>query len=351
MASEEITAIETVDAPLQNLFGTDVPSLFMERATGVATVLTDVLKKRQLVKRIGNREYVLLEGWTLLGSLLGVFAQVEWTRPIETGWEARAVVRTMSGAVVGSAEAMCSRNEKTWSTRDEYAIRSMSQTRALAKALRMPLGFIVELAGYAATPAEEMPDGLPDLPAPVSKTLTREMVVQRIVDRAKEHDIEALLADVVDSAFEGKTLDDLTKDQLIQLGTDIAAGKYDHPFEQREAGERDTEADPAMLVVRTAGSSGAMTQPPALQPASAAPGAAPADTLQQVLDLTGGELVDEQPGQGAASLVATAVPPPAPASQPVARAGVPAATRSAPASAADGIAERVERARRRAVTA
>ena len=32
----------------------------------------------------------------------------------------------------------------------------MAQTRAGAKALRMPLGFVVHLAGYEATPAEEM---------------------------------------------------------------------------------------------------------------------------------------------------------------------------------------------------
>jgi hypothetical protein len=33
----------------------------------------------------------------------------------------------------------------------------MAQTRATSKALRQPLGFVMTLAGYAATPAEEMP--------------------------------------------------------------------------------------------------------------------------------------------------------------------------------------------------
>ena len=44
-----------------------------------------------------------------------------------------------------------------WSGRDDYALRSMAQTRAVSKALRLPLGFIVALAGYEATPADEMP--------------------------------------------------------------------------------------------------------------------------------------------------------------------------------------------------
>jgi hypothetical protein len=33
----------------------------------------------------------------------------------------------------------------------------MAQTRATSKALRQPLGFVMTLAGYSATPAEEMP--------------------------------------------------------------------------------------------------------------------------------------------------------------------------------------------------
>jgi hypothetical protein len=293
MPDEEITAIESVDRAPLTLFGTTDPGAVVERATAVATALADVLKKRKLVKKLGSNEYVLLEGWTLLGSMLGVFGMTEWTRPIEEGWEARAVVRTMSGAVVGSAEAMCTRRESKWAKADDYAIRSMSQTRALAKALRMPLGFIVELAGYAATPAEEMPDNLPDIPAPVSKTLTREMVVQRIVDRAKEHDIQPeVLADVVDSAYQGKTIDDLTKDELVQLGTDIAAGKYDLPFlGHATINESPTPEQPEQATETSRGTSvePSGSTAPVMQPTPVAPTPASAD-IQAVLDLTGGTL-------------------------------------------------------------
>lgn len=154
-------------APL-TLFGTDDPSAVVERATRVATVLADVIKQRQLSARIGNRDHIMLEGWTLLGSMTGVFGEIEWTRSLDDGWEARAVARTMAGAVVGAAEAMCTRAERTWKGRDEYAIRSMAQTRALSKALRLPLGFIVELAGFAATPAEEMDQPQGDERAPAA---------------------------------------------------------------------------------------------------------------------------------------------------------------------------------------
>jgi hypothetical protein len=51
---------------------------------------------------------------------------------------------------------MCTRSEGKWRTAGDYAIRSMAQTRAVSKALRLPLGFIMQLAGYSATPAEEI---------------------------------------------------------------------------------------------------------------------------------------------------------------------------------------------------
>jgi hypothetical protein len=122
---------------------------------------------------IGRSKHVKVEGWTLLGSMLGVFPVCTWTRRIgddgaADGWEARVEARTLGGQLVGAAEAQCTRSENLWSyaptdrngrqldVREDYALRSMAQTRATAKALRLPLGFIVVLAGYEATPAEEM---------------------------------------------------------------------------------------------------------------------------------------------------------------------------------------------------
>lgn len=133
------------------------PTAQVEHAREVASALADVIERQRLFVQIGTKRHVLYEGWTLLGSLLGVFPVVEWTRPVEGGWEARVVAKTLAGAEVGAAEAMCTRAERRWRDADEYAIRSMAQTRAGSKALRLPLGFIIQLAGYEATPAEEMP--------------------------------------------------------------------------------------------------------------------------------------------------------------------------------------------------
>jgi hypothetical protein len=146
------------------LFGTDNPAEVVERAAVVAKTLADVVRKQQLIVRIGQSEHVRVEGWTLLGSMLGVFPVVTWTRPVmlegesvPIGWEARVEARTRGGEIVGAAEAECLRDERTWKGRDDYALRSMAQTRAVSKALRAPLGFVMQLAGFNPTPAEEMP--------------------------------------------------------------------------------------------------------------------------------------------------------------------------------------------------
>lgn len=165
MTSTDLVPVEP--RAVTPLFGSDDPTEILDRVSGIAAHLTDVVRKQKLSARISGRDYVLVEGWTTLGALAGVFPVTVWTRPLEDGkgWEARVEARTLDGRVVGAAEAMCSRDEKEWgpnpskgSMRPEYALRSMAATRATSKALRGPLGFVVSLAGFQATPAEEMPD-------------------------------------------------------------------------------------------------------------------------------------------------------------------------------------------------
>lgn len=165
----EVVEAELVETPAQpaTLFRTDDPVEVLTRATTVAEALAKVIQKRQLYQRIGNKNHVLVEGWLTLGSMLGVTPVCTWTRPMDQGWEARVEARTLDGRVIGAAEAECLREENRWKKADDYAIRSMAQTRATSKALGSVLRFVVTLAGFSGTPAEEMPaDGLPGNPAP-----------------------------------------------------------------------------------------------------------------------------------------------------------------------------------------
>src|SRR6266540_3447846 len=145
------------------LFGGATPHAIVARATAIADVIAPLVRERNLVKRIGQSEHVYLEGWTLAGTMLGVFPITVSSGPIfdldgqEIGYQATVEARTMSGALVGRADAECTRDEsEKWDKAPSFQRRSMAITRASSKALRMPLGFVMKLAGYDATPAEEI---------------------------------------------------------------------------------------------------------------------------------------------------------------------------------------------------
>lgn len=151
------------------------PADMLRNAYAAAVPLAKVIDGAHLAVNISGRKFVKVEGWTALGSMMGVFPVVVSTHTVTHqawdpngerieevwGWEATVEARTLAGATVGRAEAMCTRDEHSWSGRPQYALRAMAQTRATSRALRGPLGFIVALAGYEATAAEEMP-GDPD---------------------------------------------------------------------------------------------------------------------------------------------------------------------------------------------
>jgi hypothetical protein len=151
----EVTAVAVREPQAAALFA-GKPEDVIKSATLAATALKDVVRRQGLISNISGKEYPRCEAWTLLGSMVGVFPVLCWTKAVVDGWEARVEARTISGAVVGAAEAQCLHSEKNWNNREDFAVRSMAQTRATAKALRMPLGFVMTLAGYEATPAEEM---------------------------------------------------------------------------------------------------------------------------------------------------------------------------------------------------
>ena len=146
------------EQPGSNLFNTDDPVEVVQRAARVADALRDVIVQRQLYKNIKGKSHVQVEGWQLLGSMLGVTAVCTATEPVDGGWKATVEARTLDGRVVGRADALCTGYEKSgpWKGADDYARLSMAQTRATSKALKGPLGFVVSLAGYQTTPAEEM---------------------------------------------------------------------------------------------------------------------------------------------------------------------------------------------------
>lgn len=136
------------------------PSLAVKQAQEAAKAVMEVAKP--LV--INNDKYFRFEDWQLIGSFYNVTAGIEWTKPLTKngelhGYAAKSIIRR-NGIEVGGAEASCMKDEKRWGTAPTFQIKSMAQTRAMAKGLRSVLGHVAILAGVEATPAEEMDAGM-----------------------------------------------------------------------------------------------------------------------------------------------------------------------------------------------
>jgi hypothetical protein len=146
------------------LMSADSPRALMEQAADMATELAKLIQARRLFTVLRNKPYVVVEGWTTLGTMLGVVAREVSTTEHDGIYTAVVeLVRISDGTVISRASAECGadderdRNGKPiWANRPRYARRSMAQTRATGKACRLAFSWIMKLAGYEPTPAEEM---------------------------------------------------------------------------------------------------------------------------------------------------------------------------------------------------
>lgn len=180
------------------------PKIVLEEAKKAAQALMTVVAQKKKPVIINNEQYLEFEDWMTVARFYAITVRVSKTELIDLGgvkgYEATAVaIRNSDGMVISSADAMCLNDEEKWSTRPKYEyvngvktktgeiavplfqLRSMAQTRACAKALRNILSWVVVLAGFKPTPAEEMTDGIaqpanikPAVATPQSKTETSE---------------------------------------------------------------------------------------------------------------------------------------------------------------------------------
>jgi len=195
------------------------PTEVLDEAHRAAAALKRVIDAKPNKVMFGGHQYLEFEDWQTVGRFYGIAPRIVGTCAITvgdfTGWEASAeAVHVPSGRVVSSADAMCMSDEEKWSSRPKYEwvyhkksggtsvedpgrdeliwedagngkrrpkkekvrvgdeavpmfqLRSMAQTRAGAKALRNALAWVVVLAGYKPTPAEEL-DAPREEPVPV----------------------------------------------------------------------------------------------------------------------------------------------------------------------------------------
>lgn len=128
----------------------------------LAQDLAKFISENKLAMPIQGKDYVNVEGWQYAGSRLGIVPIIESLErlPVATDeikYQAHVKLLSLkSGLQVGSGFAICSNKEGGKKYYQEFAIASMAQTRAIGKAYRNILAWIIRAAGYEPTPAEEM---------------------------------------------------------------------------------------------------------------------------------------------------------------------------------------------------
>lgn len=147
-----------------------------------ATSLKDMIVQNKLFTNIKGKNYVNVEGWQIAGAFTGTFPVVEKVeelpaKPGEYKYRAEVSLRDKEGKMVGYGVAICSNKEAGKKNFDEYAVASMAQTRAVGKAYRMKIGWLLKVAGYETTPAEEMDavQSAETVEKPVAKTSIRDI--------------------------------------------------------------------------------------------------------------------------------------------------------------------------------
>jgi hypothetical protein len=177
------------------------PNVVLEEASKAARALQQIIESKPKKVVLNGKTYLQFEDWQTLGRFYGVTAIGRATKYVEfgegrnitRGFEATAEALLVStNQTISSAEAICLDDEANWRDKPLYQLKSMAQTRAGAKALRNVLAWVVVMAGYAPTPAEEMGDAKPVTAAVSGKTLPAARVEEMCGELKRASNVEQL---------------------------------------------------------------------------------------------------------------------------------------------------------------
>jgi hypothetical protein len=175
------------------------PETVLAEAKQAADALTRVISLKKNPVKFNGEIYLEFEDWQTCAKFYGVTARVDETKYVDYGgvhgFEAIAVALDRNGSIISRAESLCLNDEENWGMVPKYEwrdvldeggkkiwvegkdgkkrpkaervqvgetakplfqLKSMAQTRACSKVLRQVFAWIVVLAGYRPTPAEEM---------------------------------------------------------------------------------------------------------------------------------------------------------------------------------------------------
>lgn len=167
------------------------PDIIIAEAQKVAKAIKKVIDSKPKKVVINGKRFLEFDDWQMIGAPYGITALIKSTSELyETtkgkkkfiGFLAKAAA-IKDNVEISTAEAECLLYEKNWSNKaynQRFMIRSMAQTRAASKALSNVLRWVVVLAGYQGTPAEEMNSDESQLPKPIFRSIMRIIEKKRI---------------------------------------------------------------------------------------------------------------------------------------------------------------------------
>lgn len=134
----------------------------ISQVTKFANELKQFIVDNGFYTEIQGKNYAHVEAWQYAAMRCGfrpIVSQVT-EMPSDAGeikYQSLVQLHDMDGRIVGGGVAVCSSRERS-NRKDEYAIAAMAQTRAISRAVRNSLSWVLKIAGYEATPADEMSD-------------------------------------------------------------------------------------------------------------------------------------------------------------------------------------------------
>ncbi len=256
------------------------PDEVLAEATEAAKALHTVLAAKTKKVMMNGEQYLEFEDWQTVGRFYGITVKVISTEFIDygaaQGFLAKAVAIRADGMEVSAAEAMCLNDEEKWSARTKYEylyvlkdgtkqvedppsnmitwvdnpnkpgkkmplkekvatgevkvplfqLRSMAQTRACAKALRNVLAWVVVLAGYRPTPAEELDGQTHDEPQAQAPQETKAPLQEPQKKSTKKEAAGEQTVSVLIKNVEAKAGEKNGKKYTIYSIFDVAGEKY-----------------------------------------------------------------------------------------------------------------------------
>lgn len=200
----------------------------------LAQDLARFIKENKLFHNIQGKAYVNVEGWQYAGARLGIVPIIESLTNYSNDKEIKyqALVKLLdlkSQQVIGSGYAICSNVENGKRNYQEFAIASMAQTRAIGKAYRNILAWIIRAAGYEPTPAEEM-DYMNKEDTVTAEKKKRSDRAPLSLEMTKQNDSEEKLASVKQKTeilllLNNKVITNGEKNKMIENLNDLNEGR------------------------------------------------------------------------------------------------------------------------------